>query len=56
MSKKLNVDTIKVKSYQDEAKKCVESFRDSLQQHFNIVHTKAKNLIDKRWESVEADV
>lgn len=50
MKKKVNVTEIKRKGFQDEANAIVETFRNALNKHFEVVYAKSKNLIDTRWE------
>lgn len=46
---KINVDEIKLKNYQDEAKSIINYFRNALHKHFEVVAYKSKHLINSRW-------
>jgi len=46
----MDVNKVKLESWQQELNTIVTSYRTALKRHFEVVEIKAKKLIDGRWK------
>ncbi len=44
-----DINKTKLELWQQDSKKIIDSYRNALHQHFNLVKFKSKSLIDSRW-------